>query len=63
MQTFVSNAKNSNSTEICLSTLLGNSAYTKLMPAIVQIAEEALSMPVTNALPEGGASTVKRINS
>ena len=31
------------------------------MPAIVQIAEEALSMPVSNALPEGGASTVKRI--
>lgn len=45
MQTFVSNAKNANSTEISLSTLLGNSAYAKLMPAIVQIAEVALSIP------------------
>ena len=61
MQTFVSNAKNASSTEICLSTLLGNSAYTKLMPAIVQIAEVALSMPVSNAWPERGASTVKQI--
>lgn len=31
------------------------------MPAIVQIAEVALSMPVSNAWPERGASTVKRI--
>ena len=61
MQTFMSNAKNASSTEICLSTLLGNSAYAKLMPAIVHIAEVALSMPVSNAWPERGASTVKRI--
>ena len=61
MQTFISNAKNASSTEICLSTLLGNSAYAKLMPAIVHIAEVALSMPVRNAWPERGASTVKRI--
>ena len=53
MQTFVSNAKNASSTEICLSTLLGNSAYTKHMPAIVQIAEVALSMPLSNAWPGG----------
>ena len=61
MQTFVSNAQNSSSTEICLSTLLGNSAYAKLMPAIVLIAEVALSMPVSNAWPEQGVSTVRRI--
>lgn len=31
------------------------------MPAIVQIAEVTLSMPVSNTWPEPGASTVKRI--
>ena len=61
MQTFVSNAKNASSTEICLWTLFGNSAYTKLVPAIVQIAEVTLSMPVSNTWPEPCASTVKRI--
>ena len=61
MQTLVSNAKNASSTEICLSTLFGNSAYTNLMPAIVQIAEVTLSMPVSNTWPEPGVSTVKRI--
>lgn len=61
MQTLISNAQNSSSTEICLSTLLGNSAYAKLMQGIVQSVEVALSMPVSNAWPEWGASTVKRI--
>lgn len=61
LQNFVLYAKNASATEICLSTLLGNSTYAKRMPAIVQNAEVALSMPVSNAWPEQGASTVKRV--
>ncbi len=56
-------AKNKTPTVSCLSALLSNSAYSSLVPGLVQIAEFALSLPVSNAWPERGASAVKRIKS
>jgi hypothetical protein len=40
---------------------LSNPAFALMMPNLVKIAEVALSMPVSNAWPERGASAVKRI--
>ena len=49
------------STEWCLEKLLSNPSYSTMMPLLMFLAEVALSMPVSNAWPERGASAVKRI--
>lgn len=49
------------STELALDNLVGNASYASLMPLTASIADVALSLPVSNAWPERGASALKRI--
>ena len=49
-------------TEWCLKRLISlKTAYSSVFPALANIAEVCLSMPVSNAWPERGCSALKRI--
>lgn len=57
----VKSGKESSPTEWCLLQLLKNIAVKQLYPNVIFIAEVIASLPVSNAWPERGASTLKAL--
>lgn len=57
----VKSGKDVSPTEWCLLQLLKNTAVRQLYPNVTYIAEVIISLPVSNAWPERGASTLKAL--